>query len=71
MKLFVVHIEENYLGEVCVPAENEQTARKKVYQLMETADSSVFSLESSGYQIVDIYETTKDEAEANHWTIEE
>lgn len=71
MKLFVVHIEENYIGQVCVPAENEHEARQQVYQLMETADSSVFSLESFGYQIMDTNETTKDEAEANNWTIAE
>ena len=69
MKLFVVHIEENYIGEVCVPAKTEAGARRKAYQLMQECDSSVFSLDSTGYQIVDVNETSKAEAEANNWTV--
>jgi len=70
-KLFVVHIEENYIGEVCVPAQTEEEARKRAYELMKTEDSSCFSLESSGYQIIDINETDQQEAEANNWTVVE
>jgi hypothetical protein len=71
MQLFVVHIEENYIGEVCVPAKTETEARKRVYQVMQEYDSSVFNLDSTGYQIFDVNETSKTEAEANNWTIVE
>lgn len=68
-RLFVVHVEERYLGEVVVPAKNKQEARDKAFKLMLEADSSVFSLDSAGYEIVNIDETDKEEAESNHWSV--
>lgn len=71
MKLYVVHIVESFFGEVCVPAKNKREAHNKAYHLMQECDSSVFNLDSTGYQILEVNETSKTEAEANNWTIED